>query len=152
MTWFQTLLNKKDFCTYRVLCFVDRCRGVNPKRLATKRCSKFLRSDYIEEHILYLTQVGKHKKWISFHCPGECGKVVRLPLFAKASPRWESGVDCIGRTTIIPSIRQLTSCKCHFWVRRGCIHWCADSGRPRRHVLPPISAHNSRNINDEETF
>ena len=118
--------------SYAILCFFDRLRHKSQTRLATMHGSVFPDSNSIDDCSIYITQVGQLDKWASFRCPGRCGKIVRLRLSSSESPRWTVATDWLGRATISPSIKQQTSCRCHFWVRRGCVHWCADTPISRR--------------------
>ena len=130
ISWVQTISNRRDLVAYKALCLVDRLRKAPSNRFVTRRCPTFPRADSIEERCLYVTQVRHLRKWVSFRCPGNCGKVVRLRLAPTESPHWTASTDWLGRTTVIPSIRQLNSCFCHFWVRRCRIQWCVDTSRP----------------------
>ena len=121
---------------YRVLQLYDRLRGNTDPRLATKRCSVFPAPTAVDEPSLYITQVGELRKWASFRCPGKCGKIVRLRLASSESPHWYVATDWLGRATISPSVRQLTDCGCHFWVRRGRVQWCPDTPPSRQSGLP----------------
>jgi hypothetical protein len=66
------------------------------------------------------------KKWACFQCPGGCGEVVKLSLNPKQRPAWQVKTDDLNRPTISPSVRQLNSCGCHFWIRDGNVEWCND--------------------------
>lgn len=122
----------RDRTAFKLLRYGDRLRRKTLARLATKRCAIFPDSNIIEEPSLYITQVGRLRKWVSFCCPGRCGKIVRLRLASSESPHWDVATDWLGRTTISPSVRQLTDCGCHFWVRRGCVQWCSDTPPSRQ--------------------
>lgn len=117
----------RDRLAHGALCFLDRFRRDAPIRLATVRCKEFPVSRLIAEQAIWVTQVGRVRKWASFRCPGQCGKIVRLRLASSESPHWTVTTDWLGRITVAPSIRQLTSCGCHFWVRRGRVQWCSDT-------------------------
>ena len=132
MPWTHSLSTCRDRLAYRTLCFLDRFRRKTPKRLATTRCATFPKPNSIENNYLYLTQIGPLRKWASFGCPDNCGKIVRLRLASSESPHWKVTIDWLGRATVTPSIRQLTTCSCHFWVRHGCIQWCGDTPQIRR--------------------
>ena len=68
-------------------------------------------------------------KWICFGCPCGCGAKVQLSMDRNRRPRWAAKVDWLGRPSVEPSIRRLDECLCHFWINRGQILWCADSGQ-----------------------
>ena len=134
----QMLLIRRDKLTYRTLCFLDRIRRKAPIRLTTVRVTGFPHPDTIDKNSLLITQIGRRRKWASLRCPGNFGKIVRLRLASSESPHWSVKIDWLGRATIAPSVRQLTSCECHFWIRRGCIQWCVDTPVNRR--SPKISS------------
>jgi hypothetical protein len=66
----------------------------------------------------------KYQKWVCFRCPGRCGENISLPLNKNQRPCWAVSIDWLGRPTIHPSVRQLNECRCHFWIRQGCVDWC----------------------------
>lgn len=131
------LIERRNRLAYKALRFLDRFRRRPPTRLATTLCAKFPRSESVDDNSLLITQTGRLRKWASFRCPGHCGKIVRLRLASSESPNWKVAFDWLGRATIAPSVRQLTSCGCHFWVRRGRIEWCADT--PLHHSPPTVA-------------
>lgn len=70
----------------------------------------------------------KYRKWACFRCPGGCGEIILLSLNKSRRPSWRLLLDWLKRPTLHPSVRQLNDCKCHFWVRKGRVDWCKDSG------------------------
>lgn len=52
-----------------------------------------------------------------------------LSLSKSTRPRWSVTIDRLGRPTLQPSVRQVAGCYSHFWVRRGAVEWCGDTGR-----------------------
>ena len=119
----------RDKAAYRFLCLVDRLLRRRQLRLATVHCSKFPRDDVLADRSIYITELRHLRKWASFRCPGGCGKTVRLQLTGTSFPRWKIRTDWIGRATLCPSVRQLTTCGCHFWIRKGRVDWCLDTPR-----------------------
>jgi hypothetical protein len=71
---------------------------------------------------------GDETKWLCFLCPCGSGEIVRLAVSSTRRPAWTYTADRLARPTIHPSIWQLDGCRCHFWVKRGEIDWCSDSG------------------------
>ena len=63
-----------------------------------------------------------HQKWAHLVCP-RCGDHIELPLAGRG--KWAVRVDGLRRPTFTPSIWERASCRAHFFVRRGEIHWCA---------------------------
>ena len=127
MRWLSALRGWRDQAAYHALCYIDRFRGRKRFRLATVRCAMFPKAALVADRSLYVTEARRLRKWASFRCPGRCGKIVRLQLTGTQSPRWTVTTDWLGRSTLMPSVRQLNACRCHFWVRQGCIDWCADT-------------------------
>ena len=70
-----------------------------------------------------------YQKWAYFRCPTGSGEIIQLSLMPNRRPRWLVSVDWLNRPTIHPSVRQLEGSYAHFWMRRGTIDWCADSGK-----------------------
>ena len=127
MSFTQQVANVRNRVSFRLFKLVDELLGSNAYRYATVRCSTFPSVSSVDAGRLYITQVGRLCKWVSFRCPGLCGRVIRLRLSTSESPHWRLKTDWLGRTSVIPSVRQETECGCHFWVRKGRIEWCADS-------------------------
>jgi hypothetical protein len=70
-----------------------------------------------------------YQKWVYFRCPCRCGELIMLPLVQSRRPRWSVSIDWFNRPTIEPSVRQTAGCFSHFWIRRGVVDWCDDTGR-----------------------
>ena len=86
------------------------------------------RSTEVDASVLALVEDAGQRKWVCMHCPG-CGEVFfRLPLNARMHPHWTIRIDWWGRPTLHPSIRQRSHCGAHFWLRKGVVDWCSDSG------------------------
>lgn len=67
-------------------------------------------------------------KWATFQCPSGCGTPLLLSLNPDRRPRWTVSFDWLGRPSLEPSVRRTDGCRCHFWMRKGRITWCKDSG------------------------
>ena len=129
MSWIGTLVALRDRMSCYLLRRVDRLRRQHHVRFSTVRCSTFPEAETVVDRSIYITELRHLRKWASFRCPGGCGKIVRLQLTGTSSPRWKIRTDWLGRATLNPSVRQLTACGCHFWVRKGCVDWCPDTPR-----------------------
>ena len=77
---------------------------------------------------LVLVKNGDVQKWACLKCPGGCGQEISLSLNPERRPRWSVSGDWFGRPNVEPSIHQTNACRCHFWIRRGQVDWCADGG------------------------
>ena len=86
---------------------------------------------------LIIVRDGPLDKWICLICPCGCGAKVQLSMGMNRRPRWSFKLDWLARPMIEPSIRRLDGCKCHFWLKRGQIQWCADSGEDPSMVGEP---------------
>lgn len=71
-----------------------------------------------------------HAKWALLKCPCGCGDTIRLSLAGERRPRWEVSIDEPDVPTVFPSVRQTAGCFSHFWLERGQVRWCRDSGAP----------------------
>ena len=85
--------------------------------------------DQLPGGLLVLVRDGARHKWACLRCPGGCGEKIQLNLSPHRRPRWRVRLDWLGRPSISPSVRQLTRCRCHFWITRGAVRWCDDDGR-----------------------
>jgi len=70
-----------------------------------------------------------YQKWAYFKCPCGCGETIMLSLSKKTQPSWTVSIDSRRRPTVNPSVRQIAGCFSHFWVRKGQVEWCRDTGR-----------------------
>lgn len=80
--------------------------------------------DKVEEKKLYA--VGENGQyWLAaLRCPCGCGDVVQLPMLEGQRPRWKLIDQNLRYPELSPSIDRTKSCRSHFWLRRGKIHWC----------------------------
>jgi len=85
--------------------------------------------DELLEGILVLVKDGERQKWACLRCPCGCGERLQLSLNPSRRPRWTVAFDWLHRPTVAPSVHQLNACHCHFWIKKGMIEWCKDSGR-----------------------
>lgn len=69
------------------------------------------------------------QKWCYLQCPCGCGETIMLPLMPNQKPRWHVEIDRWTLPTVYPSVRRLDGCYSHFWIRRGTIEWCLDTGK-----------------------
>lgn len=79
---------------------------------------------------LYVVGNSQFQKWALMRCPCGCGDSIMLSLSRKQRPSWSVGIDWLGRPTLHPSVRQTSGCYSHFWLKRGELTWCADTGQP----------------------
>lgn len=78
---------------------------------------------------IYIVGGRGYNKWAYFRCPADRDEIIQLALMRERRPRWTVAVDWLGRPTISPSVRQIDGTRAHFWIRRGAVEWCVDSGR-----------------------
>lgn len=90
------------------------------------------RQEAMEAGVIYVVGGRGYQKWALFRCPQHEEEIIQLSLMRNSRPRWTITADFLERPTLDPSVRQLEGSCAHFWVRRGKVAWCADSGeRPR---------------------
>lgn len=88
--------------------------------------------EQLQQGRLYLVGDRRFQKWAVMACPCGCGESIMLSLSQKKRPSWSVAWDWLGRPSVDPSVRQTAGCYAHFWVRRGRVEWCGDTGRPWR--------------------
>lgn len=76
--------------------------------------------------VLSVVVDGGLRKWACLRCPCGCGEKIMLSLATQRNPHWTVTLDWLERPTAWPSVRQVTQCRSHYWVKRGRIIWCAD--------------------------
>ncbi|WP_353620311.1 DUF6527 family protein [Mesorhizobium sp. C432A] len=84
--------------------------------------------DALTPGVLFIVGPKRIPKWVTAQCPSGCGTSLLLSLSQSRRPRWSIALDWLGRPTLAPSVRRTDGCQCHFWLRKGTVEWCADSG------------------------
>jgi len=84
--------------------------------------------DSINPGVIYVVGGRNYQKWAYLLSPGVGGEIIQLCLMNRYRPHWSVEADYMERATIQPSIRRLEGARDHFWIRRGCVEWCRDSG------------------------
>lgn len=104
--------------------------GIIPRPdLSVRILSDHPAPEHIEPGCVYVVGAGGYKKWAYFRCPADATEIIQLSLMQNRRPRWDVTIDFLNRPTINPSVRQLEGSHAHFWVKKGCVEWCKDSGR-----------------------
>jgi len=74
-----------------------------------------------------------HPGYISCTCPCGCGSLMNLPIYlegeakpAKSAWRWNGSED---KPTLDPSIRDLSGCRFHGYLKDSVWTFCEDSGK-----------------------
>lgn len=93
--------------------------------------------DFVVGDELFVVKNGNLNKWVFLRCPCGCGDLLNLSLAPDKRPRWVVMIDRFSRPTIRPSVRREEGCYSHFWIRRGVVEWCRDTGQrsPNRSKL-----------------
>lgn len=84
-----------------------------------------------EPGIMQVVKQGDKVRMVDFLCPCSCGRTV--PTFVTEDPKNKTDnvwiyTDVHG-PTLWPSIRWLSGCKAHFWIKQGKVEMCEDSGK-----------------------
>lgn len=108
------------------LGFIERPRFI------VRRSSTHPNVNELSESDLVIVGAGPHLKWACFRCPCGCGEKIALSLAPERRPRWSVLADRLSRPTVDPSVRQTANCHSHFWIKKGQVEWCQDTGRPLR--------------------
>lgn len=80
--------------------------------------------DRMRDHTIYVVGTPERAKWAAFACPCRSGHGVTLNLQPKRYPFWR--LSLVDGVTLRPSVDVQDDRRCHFWVRRGAVHWVAD--------------------------
>ncbi len=83
----------------------------------------------IADRDVVIVQSGGYVKWACLRCPCGCGDKITLSLDRNRTPGWAVTIDWLSRPSVSPSVWQKARCRSHFWIRRGSVEWCVDSGR-----------------------
>ena len=83
----------------------------------------------ISQGIVYIVAPNGYKKWAIFRCPKHEEEIFYLSLMPNRRPRWTIRLDIFNRPSIYPSVRQLSGKYLHFWIKKGSVEWCLDSGK-----------------------
>lgn len=83
----------------------------------------------LSPRVLVIVGDRRSPKWVTMRCPCNCGTSLLLSLSEARRPRWSVSIDWWGRPSLSPSVRRTDGCRCHFWLRKGAVEWCSDSGR-----------------------
>ena len=105
---------------------VDRAHS----RFGIRTVSRHPLAEEIHRNILIIVAVSGIQKWVYLRCPCGCNEVIRLSMMRERSPRWTVSRSFFGRVTIFPSVRRNDGCFSHFWIRKGVVKWCFDTGHP----------------------
>lgn len=82
----------------------------------------------IGDGIIYVVGGKGYQKWAYFRCPTDKSEIIQLSLMQKHRPCWRISSDWLRRPTIYPSVRQTAGSFAHFWMTKGRVSLCVDSG------------------------
>jgi hypothetical protein len=71
-----------------------------------------------------------YQKWAYLKCPCSCGNTTMLSLSTKRRPSWQIYMNWMMIPTVHPSVRDTGSCYSHYWIKKGKVYWCRDTGIP----------------------
>ncbi len=71
-----------------------------------------------------------YQKWAYLKCPCGCGSTTMLSLSTKRRPSWQVYMNWMMILTVYPSVRDISTCYSHYWIKRGKVYWCRDTGIP----------------------
>lgn len=111
--------------------FLASCRIIEPADLVGRVQPTHPDPADLLPGVVVVVRDGTLEKWACLECPGGCGEKIQLSLSKANRPHWSVRTDWLGRPTLTPSIRQTNQCRCHFWVEKGRVEWCWDSGQKR---------------------
>src|ERR1700735_2789806 len=86
----------------------------------------------IPRHTIAIIGSKEKPKWGVFECPCGTGHTIMLNLSSSRRPFWKLSLDD-DAPSLSPSVDFRDSyTHCHFWLRRGRVHFTPDSRRRRR--------------------
>lgn len=119
----------------RFLCWLFVALRLIPRPdFVVERVTDHPDRDVMAADRIYVVGGKGYSKWAYLRCPADTGEIIQLSLMPDRRPRWRIEEDIFGRATIEPSVRQLDGSFAHFWIRRGTVDWCPDSGRGARRL------------------
>ena len=117
-----------DFCRAALV----RLRIIPKPAYLARLINKHPSPEDMAQGWVYVVGGRDYQKWAYFFCPTASSEIIQLSLMPNRRPRWRVNIDWLKRPTIHPSVRQLEGSYAHFWLRKGTIDWCADTGRRPR--------------------
>lgn len=112
-------------------CVLIWLRVVSRPDLVTVNVMHHPAPEAIKPGCIYVVSEGQYKKWAYFRCPADQNEIIQLALMPNRRPRWSVTADILDRPTLYPSVRQVEGSYAHFWVKRGHVEWCEDTGESR---------------------
>jgi hypothetical protein len=106
-----------------------RLKLIPPQLFELKFVDEHPSNKVLKPKTIYVVCNKHQKKWAIFRCPGAETEIIKLSLSRKRRPRWSISSDFFGRPTIHPSVRLTEEPFAHFWITKGDVSWCSDSGR-----------------------
>lgn len=78
-----------------------------------------------QKHTFYIVGGREFPFQFTFVCPRrQCNQLISLDISPEITPRWKITEHSKGSISIHPSVHVVSlRCKCHYWVRKGKIHW-----------------------------
>jgi hypothetical protein len=116
------------FALRKLLCTL---RVIREPELLAQQVQQHPSSDDIRAGRVYVVTSHGHPKWAYLRSPSDPDEVIQLSLMPNRRPSWKITIDVLERPTISPSVRQLAGSYAHFWVKKGAIEWCDDTGQAR---------------------
>jgi hypothetical protein len=114
-----------------ILLAILSALGLVPRpAFVVQRVSDHPPPDAVQQGTIYVVGNGGYQKWVYLRNPADQDEIIQLSLMQNRRPCWRISEDFLGRPTLYPSVRQLEGSFAHFWIRKGGIVWCKDSGMP----------------------
>ena len=80
----------------------------------------------LDKNTVYIVGGREYPFYAAIVCPRRsCRQVVNLDVSADVRKKWRITEHPDGRVTLSPSVHVTgLVCRCHYWLRKGCIVWC----------------------------
>lgn len=82
----------------------------------------------LKRRVVYSVLSEGYPFYATMICPCGCGDLIDLNMMEDEHPCWNLIAADGARPELHPSVRRVEGCYAHYWVRKGRVIWCADSG------------------------
>lgn len=76
----------------------------------------------LDRHSVYIVGEGAYRWYVAMTCPCGCGDIIKLNIRDDAHPYWRI-IEQRRTISLEPSIRRMSGCYSHFYLREGIIRW-----------------------------
>ncbi len=101
---------------------------IDAPRYSVRYTQQHPKREQVMDREFVIVRADRLLKWACFRCPCGCGNLISLALTPDKRPSWSVRLDWLARPSVWPSVWQKSGCWSHFWIKKGQILYCPDSG------------------------